>query len=249
MRDVVELAVGHRARVPPRAEHRIPGPAQLLVRVLGETGPRLIAHDFLEATNRVLQVRLGQVDVRLDLALALHHVQLVLERVLVNAEHHVAVHLDEAAIRIVSEATVARLGGQAAHGVIVETQVQNRVHHSRHGELGAAADRDEHRVRRVAELLAHQLLEPLQGRFDLLVDLRRELAAPLPEQVARVRRDGKARRDRQPSVRHLGQAGALATECVPHVTVAVGAAATKEEDVFSQVSLQVERYQRCDKRV
>src|SRR2546427_13202036 len=55
-----------------------------------------------------------------------------LERLLAQVEHHVAVHLDEAAIGVVGEAGVLRAGDEPLHGLIVQAEVQDRLHHPRH---------------------------------------------------------------------------------------------------------------------
>ena len=78
--------------------------------------------------------------VELHLLRGLHAVEDVLELLLGNVENHVAEHLDEAAIGVISKAGIIAALGQRFHGLIVEAQVQNRVHHAGHGELCAGAD-------------------------------------------------------------------------------------------------------------
>jgi hypothetical protein len=230
--DVVQLAVRDRARVHPGLEDGVARAAQLRAGVLGERLAGLALDHRLEALDHLGERGLAEVHVGGRLVLALHRGQLVLEAVLVDAEHDVAVHLEQPPIGVPGEAAVAGARLQARDRPAVQAQVQDRVHHARHRELGAAAHRDEQRVLRRAQALAHQLLEARQRALDLRVHLGRQAAAALDEEVAGGRRDREARRHRQARVGHLGQAGALAPEQLLHVPVAVGAAAPEEVHVL-----------------
>jgi hypothetical protein len=64
----------------------------------------------------------------------------------VEAQHHVRIHLDEAAVAVPGEARVAGQGGKALDRLVVEAEVEHGVHHARHGDAGARADRDQQRV-------------------------------------------------------------------------------------------------------
>ena len=61
---------------------------------------------------------------------------MILTRAFLNAHHNVAVHLKEAAVAVVSKAFVFAAFGQSADGSIVESKVEDGVHHSRHGVTG-----------------------------------------------------------------------------------------------------------------
>ena len=78
--------------------------------------------------------------------------------------HHVGVHHDQAAIGVVDEARVVGLGDQAGDRARGEADVEDRLHHAGHRGARAGADRDEQRVLRVAELLAHDLFGLRRGR-------------------------------------------------------------------------------------
>ena len=81
-----------------------------------------------------------------------------------------AVHLDEPAVAVVREAVVAGLRGQSFDALVVEPEVENRIHHAGHRELGARTHGDQQRVRWIAQLLLHRLLD----LRDLLRDLNVE---------------------------------------------------------------------------
>ncbi len=110
----------------------------------------------------------------------------MLELVLVDVQHDVAVHLDEAAVRVLGKAAVAGLALQALDRVVVHAQVQDRVHHAGHRELRARAHRDQQRIVGVAQLLAHEGLELAEPFFELALDLLGQRALALRVDVARL---------------------------------------------------------------
>ena len=96
-----------------------------------------------------------------------------------DAVNDLAVHLHEAAVGVEGEACVARRGGEPLHRRVVQSEVEDRVHHSRHRDRGTRAHRDEQGVAVVAEALARPFLE----RRDVLVDLRVETVRSLPASI------------------------------------------------------------------
>ena len=61
----------------------------------------------------------------------------VLALALLNAEYDVTIHLDKAAVAIPCKALVFCGLGQRDNSFVVETEVQNRIHHTRHRITGA----------------------------------------------------------------------------------------------------------------
>lgn len=113
------------------------------------------------------------------------------------------------------------LGGEADDGLVGEADVEDRVHHAGHGELGTGAHGDQQRVVRLAELLAHLRLEGGQVGADLVAQRGRGLTAGEVD-LAGLGGDGEAGRDRQTQVGHLGEVGPLAAEKVLEVAVSLG---------------------------
>ena len=152
--DVVHLAVGDGPVVHPGAEHGADRAPELLAGIVGEFLAGLLLDGRLEAGDQVLEVGGGQVGVGLDAAGVLLLLDDGLEGVDVvlvdglEAEDDVAVHLDEAAVGVVDEALVAGLGDQGGGRPVVEAEVEDGVHHARHGGPGAGADGDEKRALR-----------------------------------------------------------------------------------------------------
>lgn len=72
--------------------------------------------------------------------------------VMFDTQDDVTEHLDKTAIAVQGEALVARLGGQALDGIVVQPQVQDGIHHAGHGNRCPGTDGDQERVFGVAEL-------------------------------------------------------------------------------------------------
>ena len=143
------------------------------------------------------------------------------ELVAVDVLDRLAEHLNETAVGVPGETLVAGLRRKALDGFVVEADVEDRFHHSGHGELRAGTDRDEQGIVLVAEALAHLLLDVAQvGRhFDVerLGGLaRRKVCA------TRIGGDREARRHRKAELDHFGQVGAFPAEQIFHVAVTLG---------------------------
>jgi hypothetical protein len=147
-----------------------------------------------------------------------------------DLEHHVAVHLDEAAVAIVGEARTVALGFQRLDGLVVEAEVEDGVHHARHGELGAGSHAHQQRVLDVAELLSHALFEDLERFHHLRVDLRRNSVVVLEVDVADFGGNGEAGGHRQLGPAHFGEPGAFAAERIFHLSITVGGSVAERID-------------------
>ena len=74
---------------------------------------------------------------------ALLVLQYFLENLVVEPEHDVAVHLDEAAIAVIGEARVAGILRQRLDRLVVEAEIEHGVHHARHRGARAGAHRNQ----------------------------------------------------------------------------------------------------------
>jgi hypothetical protein len=230
--DLVHLAVVFGAVVKPRAEHRVARAGELHHGILRERVSRFFLHHFLIAGNHFLQVRGGQLGVQFGLGFFLLSIEDRFEIVLGNFQHHAAIHLDEAPVAIVSEARILALGFQRLHGYVVQPQIENRVHHARHGELGARAHADQQAVGGGAQFLSHAFFEQTQGFVHLLVHLDGNLVLVREVDIADLRGDGEARRHGQLGARHFRQSRALAAENVFHLSVAVSRSVAERVDIL-----------------
>ena len=171
--------------------------------------------DLLERADELTEVVPGELDVLRDSAGGLQVGQRLLEAVAVHALHDLAVHLDEAPVRVVREARVARRLGETFDRDVREPEVEDAVHHPRHRDRGAAPDGDEERLVGVPEALAGALLERCHVPRDLVVEALWHVSTHRHVRAAGVGRDREARRDGDPELRHLGEPDSLAAEELP----------------------------------
>ncbi|MNQ73274.1 hypothetical protein D3C85_880010 [compost metagenome] len=219
--DVVHAAIEFRAVVHPAGEDGRDGAPQLVMRVLREGTAQFALDQNLVVGDDLFPVLGGQLGVDRDAQTILVVVQNFLELVVADAQDHVGIHGDEAAVAVEGEAAVARQRGQPLDRLVVQAQVQHRVHHPRHRGPRARAHRDQQGVGGVAEGLADNALDGLQTGGGLFGQLGRIGLAVGVIVDAGFRRDRKAGRHRKAERGHLGQVRALAAEKVLHRRIAV----------------------------
>ena len=141
--------------------------------------------------------------------------------VAVHAHDHIGEHLDKAAIGVVGKARIAGFVGQALGDFVVEAQVEDGVHHARHGDRRAGAHREQQRVLGVAKTRAHLFLDQIQGDPVFLLQQGGQFVACLEKLAAGAGGDNEAEGHGQAQVGHFAQVGALAAEQVPVVLAAL----------------------------
>ena len=219
--DALAAPVDRRPLGVPRVEDGAHGHAQLLAGVLREVTAGVLADGRLVGAGQLSQVLGGEVEVGRSAALGLEPVDLVLEDVLVQAQHRLPEHRQQAPVGVPREPLVAALADQALDRPVVQADVEDGVHHSGHRELRAGAHRHQQRVVRVAEAAPHRLLQAGEVPVDLLGQALR-LVALCQVGPTGVRGDREPRRDGQPEPRHLGEVRPLAPQQVLLVLVALG---------------------------
>ena len=139
-RDALLAAVDHGPLGVPRVEHRPDGQVHLLARVLRERPPRLLDDHLLERLDELAQVLAVEVEIRRRALGVLGRLQRVLEVLAGDAQDGLAEHLDQPAVGVEGEALVTGLGREPAHRLVVQPDVEDRLHHPGHRELGPRAD-------------------------------------------------------------------------------------------------------------
>jgi hypothetical protein len=244
-RYVVHPAVELGAVVHPAVEHRADGAPELIARVLREGVAEFAADQGLVCGHHGLPVVGGEGGVDVDAELILTIVEDFLEHVVVEAQDHVRIHLDETAIAVEGEATVSGELGEPLHRLVVQAEVEHGVHHPRHRGARPRAHRHQQGVGRVAEALAHNTLDHGDGGVDFRAQAGRIGFPRQVEVVARLGSDGESRWHRQAQRRHLGEIGALAAEQGLHPGVAVGSSAAKGVDPFAGRRTRFRPVHRC----
>ena len=169
----------------------------------------------------------------------LHLLYNLLERVNVflvdgfHLQNHVAIHLDEAAIAVVNEVWVLSLGNHALGNLVVETEVKDGIHHTRHRSAGTRAHRHEQRVLLVAELRVHKLLDVVHCSHNVIVQKSHDtLLTNLIILVAAVGCDCETWRNGHTDKVHFGKVGTLATQLLTHFSIAFGFSVAKGVNSF-----------------
>ena len=221
--DVVVAAIDVGAGVVPGTEDGADRGVELFLRVGREVLAELLLVFRLELVGKLFQVGGGQFNVELDALLFLHLVDQLLEVLFADLHNDVREHLDKPTVGVVDEPLELGIGVARDHrgdDVVVQTEVQNGVHHTGHRGASARTHRNEKRVLEIAELLAVDLLHDLDVLHDLRHDLVVDLSAVLVVLRARLGRDREALRNGKTDVGHLRQVRALTAEEVAHVFVA-----------------------------
>src|ERR1017187_8751021 len=228
VRDLELLPVVLRARAEPRAEDGFDGEAKLVVRLGREGLSGLLLDDGLELVDQPgegLRVELG---VRLRAPRVLALLERRVELLGGDIEDDPAEHRDEPAVRVPREALVLRERREALAALVVEAEVEDRVHHPGHRHRRTRAHGDEQRIPRVAEALLRGSFDRREAALHLIPQSRRQLPAAFEERVAGRGGDGEPRRDGKARVQHLREAGAFAAEQRAHLRVAFGLAAGEQ---------------------
>jgi hypothetical protein len=210
------VPVVHGTLAVPGTEHGLGGSSELLPGIAREVAPREGAHDALVCLHDGFPVLTTELRVERKTGFRSRSFEDVLEVVVRDVEDDAAEHMEETPIKIVGEPGVAGGGSDPLGDLVVEPQVENRVHHPRHRELRPGTARQEQRVIGIPEAPAHVPLEGRQ-RLDLLVpETLGEFTPRLQVGVARSCRGGEPRRNRNLEAGHIRQVGSLASEKAPH---------------------------------
>ena len=235
VRNTVLLAVDAGALIHPAAKDGLDGKAQLELRIVREDGLAVddlelgiqvgldvLGENALKGLDELLQVLGRKLGIDANAGDQARLGQGVLEQVCVNTHNDVGKHLDKASVAIPGKTRVLRLGDETLNGIVVEAQVEDRVHHAGHGERSARANRDEQRIGGVAELLAAAGLEVSLGGNDLIECAFGPDVAGTGVLDTGLAGNGKATGNRQTDAAHLGKVCAFAAKHEVHGLVALG---------------------------
>ncbi len=216
-RDPLDPAVLDRLLAHPAIEDGHDGLPELVHRVLGEVLADELLVNSLVTLDEFLEVVGVKVGVELDALLLLEAIELMLEVLVIDAHGGRAEHVDDATVPVKGESLVVGLPGQPGDRGVGQAEIQNRVHHARHGHGRAGADADQERIVGIAEPLADRLFHGLEGRLDLGPHLFGKRPPPVVVGRADLGRDGESRWNRDADETHLGEVRPLAAEEVFHL--------------------------------
>ena len=200
------------------------------MRFLREILARLARHRFLVLADHFNPVVTAEIRVERIALAVLEGIEDVLEMMMLEAEHHIRIHGDEAAIAVIGESTIAGQFGERFDGLVVEAEIEHGIHHARHRGAAAGTDRHQERILRITERLAGQLADMIERLLDLCLQCSRIGFVVGVEISADRGRDGEARRHRQAEIGHFGEVGALAAQQVAQARFALGLAVAEGID-------------------
>ena len=145
-RNAVEPAIGGRARIHPAVEHGTDGAPQLVMRVLREWPAGLFLDNRHVGGDKRFQIVACQTSVIKDATAKLQLLEFVLEQPVINLHHDIGIHLDEAAIAVIGKALVIGAPGQPRNRVVIQPEIEHRIHHPRHRGARTGAHQDKKRV-------------------------------------------------------------------------------------------------------
>ena len=141
--DIIDTAIVLGSVVLPGAENGVARHDELIMRILREVALDMLLNDFLVFFDNFLQCFGIETGIKLYLFLFLLGVEDFVEGRLWNLQHHVAEHLDQTAVGIIGKARVVAAFRQGLDAVIVQAEIENRIHHARHGKLRTRANADQ----------------------------------------------------------------------------------------------------------
>ena len=216
MVDAVVFPVEDGPRVVPTEEHRLDSRHKLFPGVRWRLSASVVSGDVLEVCHHLPEALPSQFIVQFHRGTRLVPGERLLEETRLDVQDHVRVDLYEATVGIVGGAGIAHHGGQPLDNFVVDSQVEDRVHHARHGHAGAGTDRHQQGTACRAEVSASvffQLPQPVS-------DNRRQAVRqciPVGEVVpAHLGGNHEARRHRKSQPGHLAKVAALPAKKVRH---------------------------------
>ena len=218
-RNIIHPAVYDGARIVPGTEYCFYGLHQLILGILREIGTDFFFVQLFIFCDDFFQVIGIQISVILRPLGLLNLVQNRLKFRFCDLHHNVRKHLDKTAIGIISETGISSLLREAFHRHVVQTQVQDRIHHTRHGSACAGTDRNQQRILRVTKTLTLDFLQSFHIIENLSLDFLRDLLSIVVIIRTSFGRHRKALRYRKAQIGHFGQVGTFSAKKIAHVRV------------------------------
>ena len=162
VRNSLHLTIQNSTFVHPGVEYGTNGTPQLLVGTSREVFSGLFFHRSLELLHEFLKVFHLKLVIQLHAFSMFHLFYNSLERVYIflvhrfHAQHHVAIHLHETTVRVPCKACITCLTDNTFYHFVIQSQVQNRIHHTRHRCARTGTYRHQQRIFNVTEFRFHQ---------------------------------------------------------------------------------------------
>ena len=223
VRNIIISAIYICAGVVPGTEHSFYSAHQLFFGISGEIFPDLGFVFSFELTCQFFQIFSRQFDIVGDAFLCLHLVDQLFKVFFSDLHNHVGIHLDKTAVAVVYKTGkfgIAVSGNHGFHNFIIQSEIENCVHHTRHGCPCTGADGNQQRIFQIAKLLTVDFLHFGNIFHDLCLDFVVNLTTVFIVLGTGFRRNGKSLRNRQADFGHLGKISAFAAKQFTHGSIA-----------------------------
>ena len=175
----VELAaIIHRPFAHPGLKHALHGQEELGPGVLGKRPPGLLLDEILKACYYFRQGFGGQLSIHSGVVLFLNVIKNLVKFGVRDSQADLAEELQETPVGVVDEALILGQLDHAFGRFIIEPQVEDGVHHTRHGQGGTGTDRDQQGLGRVTEAFAGLGFQGRHVIMDLIHETFREVSTP-----------------------------------------------------------------------
>ncbi len=243
VRNMFNLTITDGALAVPALEHAADGAPELSLGIVREFYAQHFLDADFESLGKVFELLGGELGVALvavGLLDLLHHaVQLLADALAVgrfNAfrlfHHNIGVHHNETAVCVIYKTRIAGLLDESGNGLGAKADIEDGIHHARHGRTGAGAATDKERVVFITEFLAHDLFRSFQCCSHIRFQFRSVTAAQPIVLGAAFGGDGETCGNGHAQKVHLCQVGAFATQQLSHLAIALGVLSAKAIDSF-----------------
>ncbi len=220
-RDVVHAAIENGAVVVPATENGFNSFHQLFARLLREIFPKAVFIEFLIEDDHFFEIVGVEFGIFGNALLFLHFVDDLFKLLFGEFHDDVGEHLDKAAIAVICKALVSGHLRNALDNNVVDSEVEDGVHHSGHRGSRAGTDRNKKRVGGVAKLFLGDLFHFFEIVKNLFLDIVGNLFAVAVIPCACLCRNGKSLRDRHSEIGHFGEVGSFTSEQFAHRSVSL----------------------------
>ena len=225
-RNIVQFAVSNGFLNHPGLEHGADTGPQLF--------PRILRNDFVQSDtdffiffNQFFQIIGSQICIGFIAFGFFHSFQSMFKFIDVGFQNYVGIHHQETTIRVIGKSFVIGSFGQTFNGFIIQTEVQNGIHHTGHRNAGAGTNREEQRVVGITEFFAHNFFNTGNGITNLIFQIGGILMVIVVIVGADFGRNRKSGRHRQTDLVHFRKVGTFTAQEISHRGIAFGFAVSK----------------------
>ena len=221
IRDFVHAAVNIGAGIVPGTENRFDGLHQLNLGFTREIGAFFLFVKRFEAADELFHVVFIQIGVLLHAFFRFHSVDYFFKLRLGKLHYHVGEHLYKTAVGVIRKPGISGKFCKFLYNLVVQPQIQDGVHHARHGCTRAGTHGNQQRIPGVGEFLFAKVLHFSKIFIDFRLNIVVNLAAIRVILGAGFSCNSEALRDGHSKTRHFSKVRSLATEELAQLAAAL----------------------------